>query len=104
MDYIVKDKFFLEGIMDMEFQEAVDMSILYTDASALFSRTLFYNNELALLLFDTLLFSVVDLGTQNFMLATIITFVVQKLVKMLRHALGRRNLAAKTLVEKQFLI
>ncbi|CAM5151371.1 unnamed protein product [Eretmochelys imbricata] len=104
MDYIVKDKFFLERIMDMEFQEAVDMSILYTDASALFSRTLFYNNELALLLFDTLLFSVVDLGTQDFMLAAIITFVVQKLVKMLRHALGRRNLAAKTLVEKQFLI
>ncbi|XP_050779185.1 meckelin-like isoform X7 [Gopherus flavomarginatus] len=104
MDYVVKDKFFLERFMDMEFQEPVDMSILYTDASALFSRTLFYNNELALLVFDTLLFSVVDLGTQDFLLAAIITFVVQKLVKMLRHALGRRNLAAKTLVEKQFLI
>ncbi|CAM2101163.1 unnamed protein product [Caretta caretta] len=29
---------------------------------------------------------------------------LEHLVKMLRHALGRRNLAAKTLVEKQFLI
>ncbi|XP_030437699.1 meckelin-like isoform X5 [Gopherus evgoodei] len=104
MDYVVKDKFFLERFMDMEFQEPVDMSILYPDASALFSRTLFYNNELALLVFDNLLFSVVDLGTQDFLLAAIITFIVQKLVKMLRHALGRRNLAAKTLVEKQFLI
>ncbi|XP_032649664.2 meckelin-like [Chelonoidis abingdonii] len=104
MDYVVKDKFFLERFMDMEFQEPVDMSILYKDASALFSRTLFYNNELALLVFNTLLFSVVDLGTQDFLLAAIITFVVQKLVKMLQHALGRTNLAAKTLVEKQFLI
>lgn len=104
MDYVVKDKLFLERVMDMEFQEPVDMSVLYTDPSALFSRTLFYNNELALLLFDTLLFSVVDLGTQDFVLAAIVTFVVQKLVKMLRHSLGRRNLAAKTLVEKQFLI
>ncbi|XP_075796052.1 meckelin-like [Pelodiscus sinensis] len=104
MDYVVKDKLFLERVMDMEFQEPVDMSVLYTDPSALFSRTLFYNNELALLLFDTLLFSVVDLGMQDFVLAAIVTFVVQKLVKMLRHSLGRRNLAAKTLVEKQFLI
>nr|XP_032649662.1 meckelin-like isoform X2 [Chelonoidis abingdonii] len=78
MDYVVKDKFFLERFMDMEFQEPVDMSILYKDASALFSRTLFYNNELALLVFNTLLFSVVDLGTQDFLLAAIITFVVQK--------------------------
>uniref|UniRef100_K7G8R4 Meckelin n=1 Tax=Pelodiscus sinensis TaxID=13735 RepID=K7G8R4_PELSI len=106
MNYVVKDKLFLERVMDMEFQEPVDMSVLYTGSSLLssWSRTLFYNNELALLLFDTLLFSVVDLGTQDFVLAAIVTFVVQKLVKMLRHSLGRRNLAAKTLVEKQFLI
>ncbi|XP_074864667.1 meckelin-like [Carettochelys insculpta] len=104
MDYNVKDKSFLERIMDMEFQEPLDVSVLFTDASASFSRTLFYSNELTLLLFDTLLFSVVDLGTQDFVLAAVITFAVQKLVKMLRHELGRRNLAAKTLVDKQFLI
>ncbi|XP_067396070.1 meckelin-like [Emydura macquarii macquarii] len=104
MDFIVKDKFFLEHIMDMEFQEPVDTSVLYTDDRALFSRTLFYNNELTLLLFDTLLFSVVDLGTQDFVLAAILTFAVQKVVEKLRQALGKRNLAAKTLVEKQFLI
>lgn len=104
MDYLVKNKFLLERIMDMEFQESGDMSVLYNDESALFSRTLFYNHELALLLFEILLFSTVDLGAQNFVLATIVTFVVQKLVQMLRDVLGRRNLAEKTLVEKQFLI
>ncbi|XP_019391529.1 PREDICTED: meckelin-like isoform X1 [Crocodylus porosus] len=104
MDYVVKDKFFLERVLDMEFQELGDMSVLYNDDRALFSRTLFYNNELALLLFDTLLFSVVDLGAQDFVLAAISTFLVQKVVEMVRNALGRRNLAAKTLVEKRFLI
>ncbi|XP_070809226.1 meckelin-like [Pituophis catenifer annectens] len=104
MDYIVKDKFFSERIMDLEFQEPGDFSILYNDDGALFSRTLFYGHELLLLLFETLLFCAVDFGAQNFVLSTIVTFVVQKLVQMVRDALGRRNLAEKTLVDKQFLI
>lgn len=29
MDYVVKDKFFLERVLDMEFQELGDMSVLY---------------------------------------------------------------------------
>ncbi|XP_044284014.1 meckelin-like [Varanus komodoensis] len=104
MDYVVKDKFFLEQVMDMEFQGPTDTSVLYNDDGALFSRTLFYRHELLLLLFETLVFSAVDLGAQDFVLATIVTFVVQTLLRMLRDALGRRNLAEKTLVEKQFLI
>ncbi|CAI5782397.1 meckelin-like isoform X2 [Podarcis lilfordi] len=104
MDYMVKDKFFLERIMDMEFQEPGDISTLYNDDRALFSRTLFYSHELVLLLFEILVFSAVDLAAQDFVLSTIVTFVVQKFVKMLRNTLGRRNLAEKTLVEKQFLI
>uniref|UniRef100_A0A670J080 Meckelin-like n=1 Tax=Podarcis muralis TaxID=64176 RepID=A0A670J080_PODMU len=104
MDYMVKDKFFLEQIMDMEFQEPGDISTLYNDDRALFSRTLFYSHELVLLLFEILVFSAVDLAAQDFVLSTIVTFVVQKFVKMLRDTLGRRNLAEKTLVEKQFLI
>lgn len=48
------------------------------DESALFGRTLFYNHELTLLLFEILLFSAVDLAAQDFVLATIVTFVAQK--------------------------
>ncbi|XP_056381501.1 meckelin-like isoform X2 [Hyla sarda] len=77
MDYIVKDKLLLESVLDMEFQQPIEKSIFYSDDRCHFSRTLFYSNELVLLLFDTLLFCVIDLGTQNFILATIITFVVQ---------------------------
>ncbi|KAG8144180.1 hypothetical protein E2320_001287 [Naja naja] len=85
MDYIVKDKFFSERIMDLD-------------------RTLFYGHEMLLLLFETLLFCAVDFGAQDFVLSTIVTFAVQKLVQIVRDALGRRNLAKKTLVDKQFLI
>ncbi|XP_025032096.1 meckelin-like [Python bivittatus] len=104
MDYVVKDKFFLERMMDLEFQEPGDLSILYNDDGALFTWTLFYGHEFLLLLFETLLFCAVDFGSQNFVLSTVVTFAVQKLVKMVRNTLGRRNLAEKTLVEKQFLI
>ncbi|XP_069494812.1 meckelin-like isoform X2 [Ambystoma mexicanum] len=104
MDYMVKDKVFLERIMGMEFQQPIERSILYNDDRGLFSKVLFYGNELVLLLFDILLFSVVDLGAQNFVLAAIITYIVQKLVVILRATVGRKNLSKQTMVEEQFLI
>ncbi|XP_053304282.1 meckelin-like [Spea bombifrons] len=104
MDYIVKNKLFLENIIDMEFQQPIDKSFFYNDNRSRFSQTLFYGNELTLLLFDTLLFCIVDLGTQNFVLATIITFVVQMIVKLLRLYIGKKNLSSQTMVEENFLI
>ncbi|KAM8945979.1 meckelin-like [Pelodytes ibericus] len=104
MDYIVKDKLFLESVMDMEFQQPIEKSLFYNDDRYRFSRTLFYGNELTLLLFDTLLFCLVDLGTQNFILATIVTFAAQMVVKMLRLYFGKKNLSNQTLVEENFLI
>ncbi|KAG8437442.1 hypothetical protein GDO86_008228 [Hymenochirus boettgeri] len=104
MDYIVKDKLFLEHILNMEFQQPVERTFFFNDDSARFSRSLFYSNELVLLLFDTLLFCIIDLGTQNFMLATIITYIVQKLVEILRYHIGRKNVSRQTMVEENFLI
>ncbi|XP_075694423.1 meckelin-like [Rhinoderma darwinii] len=104
MDYMVKDKLFLESVLDLEFQLPIEKSIFYNDDRCRFSRALFYGNELVLLLFDTLLFCVIDLGTQNFVLAAIITFVVQKFVKILRSEIGKKNLSMQTMVEENFLI
>lgn len=104
MDYMVKDKLFLESIMDIAFQQPIEKSIFYSDDRYRFSCTLFYSNELVLLLFDTLLFCVIDLGTQNFVLATIITFVVQMFVKILRSEIGKKNISMQTMVEENFLI
>ncbi|XP_069758228.1 meckelin-like [Narcine bancroftii] len=104
MDYVVREKLFLERILDFEFQRSDDRSFFYNDERMLFSNALYYGHELVLLLFDALLFSVVDLGTQNFVLAAIITYFVQKILEMVRKAISRRNLATKTLVDERFLI
>uniref|UniRef100_A0A8C5PZN1 Meckelin n=1 Tax=Leptobrachium leishanense TaxID=445787 RepID=A0A8C5PZN1_9ANUR len=104
MDYIVKDKLFLESVVDIEFQQPIEKSFFYTDERSKFSQTLFYGNELTLLLFDTLLFCIIDLGTQNFVLATIITFAVQMAVRLLRLYFGKKNLSRQTMVEELFLI
>ncbi|XP_072548358.1 meckelin [Salminus brasiliensis] len=104
MDYIVKDKLLFERIIGMEFIEPMDKSIFYNDDSYSFANVLFYGNEATLLIFDTLFFCVVDLGSQNFVLATVLTYLQQLIFRLIRNVLGRRNLVTKTLVDKRFLI
>ncbi|XP_053468126.1 meckelin [Ictalurus furcatus] len=104
MDYIVKDKLFFERVVGMEFIEPLDKSIFYNDDSHSFAEVLFYGNEATLLIFDTLFFSVVDLCSQSFILAAVLTYVQQMIFRLIRNVSGRRNLARKTLVDKRFLI
>ena len=44
--------------------------------SSSFTSVIFYGNEWSLLLFDVLLFAIVDLVSQNFVLAAIITYII----------------------------
>ncbi|XP_078543168.1 meckelin [Lissotriton helveticus] len=104
MDYIVKEKLWLEKILGMEFMEPYDKSIFYNDESHSFSEALFYGNESTLFIFDMLFFSVVDLASQNFILAAVLTYMQQQMFRFIRNTLGQRNLAAKTLVDERFLI
>ncbi|NXL56718.1 MKS3 protein, partial [Chordeiles acutipennis] len=104
MDYIVKDKLLLERILGMEFMEPIEKSIFYNDEGHSFSDVLYYGNEAMLLIFDILFFSVVDLGSQSFVLAAILTYLQQEIFRFIRNTLGRKNLASKTLVDERFLI
>lgn len=106
-------------------------AFLPADKAHSFSDVLFYGNEATLLIFDTLFFCVVDLGSQSFVLAAVLTFAQQmvsvrqslsllssnrphlsegffmssvQVFRSIRHRLGRRNLATKTLVDPRFLI
>uniref|UniRef100_A0A3B4B8P0 Uncharacterized protein n=1 Tax=Periophthalmus magnuspinnatus TaxID=409849 RepID=A0A3B4B8P0_9GOBI len=103
LDYIVRDKLMLERIIGMEFLDPNDKSIFYNEAHS-FSDLLFYGNEATLLIFDTLFFCVVDLGSQSFVLAAVLTYLQQMIFRVIRNALGRKNLANKTLVDERFLI
>ncbi|KAF7669715.1 hypothetical protein LDENG_00147280 [Lucifuga dentata] len=104
MDYTVKDKLMFERIIGMEFFEPSDKSVFYNDEDHSFSDVLFYGNEATLLIFDTLFFCVVDLGSQSFVLAAVLTYIEQTIFRLIRNAMGRRNLANKTLVDERFLI
>ncbi|XP_066570167.1 meckelin isoform X2 [Amia ocellicauda] len=105
MDYIVKDKLLLERVMNYEFQQPIERSIFYNDHDGtVFSEVLYYSKEMTLLLFDTLLFCIINLGTQNLVLAAILTYVIQQGLQWVRYLISRWNLASKTLVDECFLI
>ncbi|XP_060906552.1 meckelin [Labrus mixtus] len=104
MDFIVKDKLMFERVIGMEFLEPSDKSIFYTDEAHSFSDVLYYGNEATLLIFDTLFFCVVDLGSQSFVLAAVLTYLQQMILRLLRNTLGRKNLVNKTMVDERFLI
>ncbi|XP_068425702.1 meckelin [Clinocottus analis] len=104
MDYIVKDKLMFEKIIGMEFLEPSEKSLFYNDEAHSFSNVLFYGNEATLLIFDTLFFCVVDLGSESFVLAAVLTCVQQMIFRLIRNSLGRKNLVSKTLVDERFLI
>lgn len=57
------------------------------DKAHSFSNMLFYGNEATLLIFDTLFFCVVDLGSQSFILASVLTFAQQMVSICLSHPL-----------------
>ncbi|XP_067651968.1 meckelin-like [Haliotis asinina] len=104
LDYVVKDKTLLESVMDTEFFDVQDKGILYNDNGHSFDQVLFIGNESSLIIFDTLLFCIIDLIATDFVLAGVITYLVSQLIILVRDSGGRKNLAKKTLVDERFLI
>ncbi|CAK8691418.1 unnamed protein product [Clavelina lepadiformis] len=104
LDFYVKEKLFLESILDMEFQDPINNAFFYNDRGNSFTNVLFYGREFALLTFDILLFNIIDYSVQNYLLAAIITFIVVRFLAILRQSFSRSNLAKKTLVDKRFLV
>lgn len=103
-DYVVKDKLLLESVLDMELQPPFEKGFFYKDDTKSFTRTLFYGVEWSLLLFDLLLFAVVDMAATDYVLAAIITYLADLIIITARDTLGKKNLARKTLVHERFLI
>ncbi|XP_042225116.1 meckelin-like [Homarus americanus] len=104
LDYIVKEKLFLESVLDLEFQEADDRCLFFRNNNHAFDRVLFYGHEITFVLFEMLLFTFVDLTSYDFVLAAIVTFIFSYLVKKIRYTGGRKNVVHKTLVDQRFLM
>lgn len=105
IDYLVYDKLLFERIFNIEVREQpTDKAIFYKDDGKSFNSVLFYGHEWTLMLFDLLLFAVVDYIAMDYVLAGIITYIISKVLESIRDSMGRRNLARKTMVDQRFLI
>lgn len=104
LDYTIKEKLFLENFLDLEFQEPQEKSLFFRDYHHSFDKVLFHGEEGVLLTFEMMMFTFVDVFTNDFILASIITYLVHKLIYIIRYEGGKRNMIYKTLVDERFLI
>lgn len=104
LNYIIKDKYFLENTLDLEFQEPKEQSLFFRDHFHTFDKVLMSGKESSFLTFEVMTFVFVDLFATDFILASIVTYLVHRLIKTVRYRGGKRNVIDKTLVDERFLI
>lgn len=103
LDYTVKDRTLFEKLLDVEFTDVMDRGVFYNDDGHSFDAVIYYGHELTLVLFDLLLFCVIDLVACDFVVAAVLTFAIDKVLEGFRRYLSKRNLVKKALVDERFL-
>lgn len=104
LDYCVKDKLFMERLLG-NLPQVMEQSIFYSDHGHSFDAVLFFGNEFALFAFESVLFGIIDYGSDgNVILAIVLTWVIQFILRHVRNVGSKKNLARKTLVDERFLI
>uniref|UniRef100_A0A8D8X0C7 Meckelin n=1 Tax=Cacopsylla melanoneura TaxID=428564 RepID=A0A8D8X0C7_9HEMI len=105
LDYHVKDKMFVEALLDIEFSDAAaDKGVFYIDNGHSFDSVLFYGAEFSLFSFELMLFTSVLIWFDNSLTAGLVTIFVAKIIAYIRDLGGKSNLAKKTLIDERFLI
>lgn len=69
-----------------------------------FSSTMFYGIEWQLIVWNTLVFAVIDMSVNSFAIAGGIAWVLNYVVVRLRARMGEANLSRKALVNDVFLL
>lgn len=103
LDYVIKDKLFLESLLDVEFIENTDRGCFYNDNGYSFDSILFRGQEVTIIIFEVLLFTIVDMIAEDFIYSAIVTFIVAKIIKSARQSIGKRNVVKKALIDERFL-
>ena len=78
-------------------------TILAFDMYHMWSKNIFYGQELRLVIFELMLFSAIDLDLHSVALSASITWAVGQTLCWLRGQLGRQSLSAGTYVDEIFL-
>ncbi|CAD6228160.1 GSCOCG00006382001-RA-CDS [Cotesia congregata] len=104
IDYIVKERCFLEKLCDIELVDTTDKTVFYIDNNYSFDTIIFHGNEWALATFElsTFLFTLV-LG-HNYILSAIFTIFLSQLLALLAKFNQSESISRKTLIDERFLM
>ncbi|CAF3758313.1 unnamed protein product [Rotaria sp. Silwood1] len=109
--YTIRHRNLFENLLNCEFRTANTSELLdHTESLFLidhdrnFSKTIFAGYENSLFIWNTATFLFVDYFASNYVLAAIITYLLNLIAVQIRQSLGQQNLAKKTLIPKSFLI
>ncbi|GAQ91983.1 Meckelin-like protein [Klebsormidium nitens] len=95
----------LQKLLDMPPDMAAQRSpIFYHDFSNRFGRVTFYGIEGHLMIFNIMVFTMADLCFKSTTIALFVTYLVERLLKFVRSALGQANTSRKSLIDSRFLI
>ncbi|CAF1048612.1 unnamed protein product [Rotaria sordida] len=110
-EYVIRNRFFLEKILNYEFRappksnfEGQIDNLLFVDNEKNFTNIFFYGEESTLFIWNIITFLFIDILARNYVLAAIITYIVNSIFVGIRDSFGRKNLSKKTLIPKNFLI
>ncbi|UJR08253.1 hypothetical protein I4U23_012526 [Adineta vaga] len=110
-NYSVRQRLFFEKILNLELglrttlntNEQTESTFLI-DADRNFSKTIFAGYENSFFIWNTATFLFIDYFASNYVLAAIVTYLLNLIAVKIRISLGQRNLSKKTLIPKNFLI
>lgn len=96
----------LERLLDYEFGTNVTeiRGIFYLDSGHSFDKVLFYGNELILFQMDLMIFVLLIIVSNNYLLSILAVGLVYKLLEFIAKYLAKSNFSRKTLIDKRFLL
>lgn len=103
-DYSIAEKSNWESLLDFERENLYERGYFYQDTQQIIECALLYGLESTLLIFELLTFLISDLVVNNFIIASIVTFLVVQLLQHVYARLAKRNLVKRTLMDERFLI
>ncbi|TMW49319.1 hypothetical protein DOY81_005619, partial [Sarcophaga bullata] len=106
MDYIIKEKTFLERLLDCEFNNYLtdNKGTFYIDICFSFTRMFLYGNEMHIFILEFLLLLAAYLMFTNVFAAVVVVCIFNKVFQAFYRYAVRGNISNKTLIDKRFLM
>ncbi|UMM17334.1 hypothetical protein L5515_013939 [Caenorhabditis briggsae] len=105
IDYVVRDRPFLESLLDMEMSDtSITGSFTRDHVEIAYSRCFVYGNEWAWTSFECLGFTVFYIWSGSIYLAGAVVYVISHIIRMVFGYLSTNHLIKTSLVDQRFLV